>query len=412
MDAANDSFSQHFSKLLDGNIYLGVKIPKRYLVSIAAVLAVKALMAFFVYSWLNLGVVDDFWMNQSRVFSWRQNDILWQNPYHASSWEYLFLGWDSAWYLSIIAKGYSFSPQSFAFFPGLSVISSSLNLVLVNPVSSLLVITLLSGIAWVPLFQAISEHYMGKDLAFASTLIFALSPFTLLFSTVAYAEGLFLLLSLGSWWLCLNSRFWAATIVATLSAATRPVGLLLALPIFLKALKTQRVKHFSEKLVILVAPGLGYLSAWVNGWLFTGNFYAIVMVNEWETMYSFLTFVTRILPNYLLDSFSMIIQYITIHPLLPYFILLFLILVPIMGSRLVRIDRELAIYSLAYYGGILIFGAILSIPRYFSFLFPLWLNPNISRVITGKRLLIPYLTLSVAITIMLWLSFLNGIFVG
>ncbi|MGD0804689.1 MAG: hypothetical protein ABSA11_11530 [Candidatus Bathyarchaeia archaeon] len=412
MGEANKGTTSHISKIIDGNVNFGIKIPKRYLVSIAAVLVMKTLVAIIVYYLLNLGVVGSYWMDQTRVFSGPQNLILWQNPYHASSGEYLFLGWDSAWYLSIIAKGYSFSPQSIAFFPGLPSISGILNLALANPVSSLLIVTLLSGVAWVPLFQAISEHYMEKRLALVSTLIFALSPFTLLFSTVAYAEGLFLLLSLGSWWLCLKGRFGSATIVATVSATTRPVGLLLALPIFLKALKTKRIKHISEKLYILAAPGLGYLSAWVNGWLVTGNLYAIIMVNEWGTMYSFFTFITRLLPVYLLGSFSMITQYLTINPLLPYFIMLFLILTPITIIYFIRIDKELAIYSLTYYIGILVFGAILSIPRYFSFLFPLWLTPSISRAFSGKRILIPYLILSVAITIILWLSFLNGVFVG
>ena len=285
-------------------------------------------------------------------------------------------------------------------------------MILSNPVSSLLVVTLFSGIAWVPLFQTVSEHYMEKDLALVSTLIFALSPFTLLFSTVAYAEGLFLLLSLCSWLLFLHNRFLAATFVATLSAATRPVGLLLALPIFLKVINIRSIKHYSEKLAILIIPIFGYLSAWLNGWLYTGNFYAIIMVNDWNTMYSFLTFITRIFPNFLLTSFSMITQYLMIHPLLPYFVILFLTLTPIMGAYLFKIDRELAVYSLAYYLSILVFGAILSIPRYLSFIFPLWLNPNISRKIMRKRLLIPYLILSVSITIILWIGFIGGIFVG
>jgi Gpi18-like mannosyltransferase len=409
---ANLGGSDKKSNLLEGYIYFGVKIPKRFIISIATIVLVKTLMAFFVYYWLNLGVTDSFWMTPSWANSGAQNDVLWQNPYQAQSWEYLFLGWDSAWYLSIIAKSYSFSLQSFAFFPGLPFISSFINLILANPVSSLLIVTLVSGIAWVPLFQNISEHYMEKDLALISTLIFALSPFTSLFSTVAYAEGLFLLLSLASWWLSLQNRFLEATIFATLSAATRPVGLLLALPIFLKAINTRRIKHFSKKFVILIAPILGYFSAWVNGWLVTGNFYAIVMVDDWNTMYSFLTFITKIFPNYLLDSFSMITRYLTVHPLLLPFVILFLILTPIMGVYLIRIDRELAVYCLAYYLGILVFGAILSIPRYLSFIFPLWLSPIISKKITRNRLLIPYFVLSVVITIMLWLGFINGIFVG
>jgi hypothetical protein len=410
---APSSGNQNFtSRLLQGDVKIGVKIPKRYLVAVGIVLVIKVLMALIVYSWLNLGVLDDFWMNQSRTLLLPQNDILWRNPYQAMRWEYLFLGWDSAWYLSIIAKGYSFSPQSFAFFPGLAAISNLFNIALANPVSSLLIVTLLSGIAWVPLFQAISEQYMNKELALVSTLIFALSPFTFLFTTVAYSEGLFLLLTLGSWWLCLNSKFGEATIIATISAAVRPMGFLIALPIFLKASKTQRVKKVLEKMVILTSPTLGYLSAWINGWLVTGNFFAIITVNEWSSMYSVLTFVIKILPNYLIGSFSLITQNIPVHPLLPYFILISLILTPIIIARLRHIDRGLAVYTVTYFAGILIFGAILSIPRYISFMFPLWINPNLTRSVMSRNLVVPYLMLSLAITIVLWLGFLSGIFVG
>ena len=77
MNAASVDTSHRIHRLMDGDIYLGARIPKRFIVSVAAILVVKALMAFTVYSWLNLGVVEDYWMNQSKVFSGPQNNILW-----------------------------------------------------------------------------------------------------------------------------------------------------------------------------------------------------------------------------------------------------------------------------------------------------------------------------------------------
>jgi hypothetical protein len=79
-----------------------------------------------------------------------------------------------------------------------------------------------------------------------------------------------------------------------------------------------------------------------------------------------------------------------------------------------NMDRELLMYSVAGYVGILVFGAIVSFPRFVSVLFPLWL-PLTANLSLGKKqsflvgtILIAFLVLSID----MWVSFLNGQFVA
>lgn len=111
-----------------------------------------------------------------------------------------FFGWDSAWYLSIVEKGYAFSNQSYAFFPGLPILSWLLNLVLQNSVLTLVVITTFFDVLWIPIYQLVAEIYLDKSKALKSTLLYALFPYVSLFTTVTYSEVLFLFSTLSAWY--------------------------------------------------------------------------------------------------------------------------------------------------------------------------------------------------------------------
>ena len=109
----------------------------RYLVPISFVLAAKVLAGLFLYHQLNLGYWDLFWMSGDTAPLWSQNEVFWLPVDQSYRWLYLFLGWDSAWYLSIMTRGYAFSSQSYAFFPGLPLFGGLFNLVIKNPVLSI-----------------------------------------------------------------------------------------------------------------------------------------------------------------------------------------------------------------------------------------------------------------------------------
>jgi hypothetical protein len=158
------------------------KIPKRILLPLLIVVAAKAAAATFIYFSMNVGALGTFWSDPTRVFSWPQNTVFLQNA-GFGQFPFVFLGWDSAWYLSIMERGYAFSLQSYTFSPGLPFFGGLLNIALQNPLVSIVVPSLVFGVLWIPLYQLVAERYMSRQTALASAVLFAFSPYLFLFSS-------------------------------------------------------------------------------------------------------------------------------------------------------------------------------------------------------------------------------------
>ena len=128
-----------------------------------------------------------FWSDPNRVYSWVQNSAFLANPGVLGKWPLTFLGLDSALYLNIMTKGYGFSAQSYTFSPVLPFFAKLTNLVLQNPMVSIVLTVLVFGVLWIPLYQLLAESYMGKKAALLSALLLAFSPYLFVFTTVAYS---------------------------------------------------------------------------------------------------------------------------------------------------------------------------------------------------------------------------------
>lgn len=391
---------------------LGKRVPKRYILTLSIVLLIKSVSAYSVFQYLNMDQDQPYWADSSRVESLEQNLVLTKNVDTYPRFTYLFLGWDSAWYLSILTHGYKFSDQSFAFFPGFIYIASLIDLIVKNSLFTMLLITVISGFLSISVFQSILEFYTNKTYAFYYTLIFAFSPYIFIFSTVVYAEGLFLVTTLASWWLCLKGRYTFSAILASISAFIRPPGALLALPIFLKSIKSLTFKNLIRKSYLIILPFTGYLGAWINAWIISGDSLAIIRVNEWNGMYTPLVFFSNVLPSYGLEAFSFPLQSLDLHILLPISIFISLIFPLKIIYDLLKLDLTLSIYSSIYYLGALLMGSMLSLPRYMFFLFPLWIRPINIENRYGKQCFILLLLISIAVSFYLWVGFLNGLFIG
>ena len=185
----------------------------------------------------------------TRVLSLDQNKVLLENATATSNWAYTFVGWDSAWYLSIMTRGYGFSPQSYAFSPILPFMGRVLDLLLQSPVVSIAVCSLVFGVLWIPFYQLVAEKYMSKQELPGSALIFALSPYMFLFTTLVYTEGLFLFLTLNAWYLFKMGKITSATGLAAVSALTRIVGLVLVLPMLIVSLSKKVLEKFTGLLL-------------------------------------------------------------------------------------------------------------------------------------------------------------------
>ncbi len=191
------------------------------------VVAAKAAAATFIYLSMNVGSAGTFWSDPNRVFSWPQNTVFLQNA-GLERFPLVFLGWDSAWYLSIMERGYAFSLQSYTFSPGLPFLGGLLNAALQNQLVSIAIPSLVFGVLWLPLYQLVAERYMSKQTSLASTLLLAFSPYLFLFTTVAYAEGALLFFTLASWYMFKKGKVAYAAVLASAATLTRIVGIVLA----------------------------------------------------------------------------------------------------------------------------------------------------------------------------------------
>jgi hypothetical protein len=131
-----------------------------------------------------------------------------------------FAQWDADWFLQIAGDGYDdVSAAFFPLYPALLALAGS----------SLVWGTLLSLVAaglgaWC--VSEIARERLGDDGARDTVLILALFPTAFVFTAV-YSEGLFLLLSAGSFLAARRGRPWLAGTAGGLAVATRSMGLAL-----------------------------------------------------------------------------------------------------------------------------------------------------------------------------------------
>lgn len=356
-----------------------------------------------------------FWSDPTRAYSWEQNTILLSNPGGAGKWPLTFLGWDSAWYSSIMMRGYGFSPQSYTFSPALPFFGALTNLILQNPMVSLVLTALFFGVLWVPFYQLLAEDFMSRKAALLSALLLSFSPYLFVFTTVAYSESLFLFFVLGAWLLSSKGRFLSASALASLAPLSRTMGILVIFPMLYSSMKqkTHKVRNVLLSLVPLTS-----LTAWFLTFGFSaGDFLAPIHTSEWTNMYSFRTLLTEGLPKYGVNSLSEIfyqLSPIPLHWLLPIAIVAALLFPLPLFYVAWKKDRGLWIYAVVGYGGILYFGALASAPRFVSVLFPLWIGLTANIGATKKSFIIAavIMCLFYIIALNLWASFLNGQFIA
>jgi len=393
-----------------------LSIPKRLLTSLLVVVFIKIAIAVLLFYWMDIESVGTFWFDANRVFIEEQNQALFQITNSTVKWPYLFVGWDSAWYLSIMTKGYMFSSQSHAFSPGLPLIGAIFNLALDDPLVSLVSPNLIFGVLWVPFYQLLAEGYMDKRAALASTLLFALSPYTLIFTTVAYSEGLLLFFSISAYYLLKIGKIGWASGLAAFAALTRITGVLIFLPMFIFALKKKNSLRI--RYVMLSFLPIAVVVFWFSYFHFlVGDFFAPVHTTEWSELHTVPNLLFDNFPQKGLHNFSELLA--TGWPEMHYWIIpiatacaLFIPLILIRETA--KIDKALAVYSLAGYIGVLCFGALVSMPRFISMLFPLWLPLTVKSTWNKKTIWIFTLSLicSLILSVDMWRSFLDGQFIA
>lgn len=311
----------------------------------------------------------------------------------SAPWLYLFSAWDTAWYVQM-ANTLRFRLDR-PFFPAYPILIRALAELLGDYWLSASIISLILGLACVPLFQAVAEHYMTRGEAFGASLIFTLFPFTFLFTTLAYSEPLFLLASLATWHLYRSGRFLRSLASASLASLSRPLGAIIFLPILLDLV----VRKDRSKLLKTIAP----LAAM-----------ALALVAAGPTaLFQQLAFITTPTPShqiglYWFSNFLLPIVQWEREPMPPFphallaFTLACVCLFGLLSFYSYRVDWRLGCYASALFLVALGYGMVNGLLRYFSFAFPIWLsfkskNPIVLLATAG---------LFYANALILWLQFL------
>lgn len=386
-----------------------LELPKRLLASVIIVLAAKLSASVLIYYLLNVGSVGTFWTGNN-ILMHPQNQIFLLNTIKTDRWLNVFLGWDSAWYLSILTKGYAFSSQSYSFFPGFPLFGGFFNLFFGDPVVSLVFCSLFFGVLWVPIYQLVAEFYMSKKAALLSALLFALSPYAFLFTTIAYSEGILLFFVLTSWYFFKKGKIAFASALACVAALSRVVGILIILPMLIETLKSKS-PHRRRNILLICLPILSFFVWLAYGQVTANDWLALIHTTEWTDLYSFQGLLTNIVP---LKGFHAFLEVPFQHWLTPFAIWGSIILPPFLIAKTFKTERSLASYSLAYFIGALVFGALVSIPRFIAVIFPLWIaltakiKPNKKSTIGIIIVLILFFTIGVD----LWITLLNGYFIA
>lgn len=263
-----------------------------------------------------------------------------------NAFAFLFLGWDSEWYLRIALFGY-FKPSLYAFSPGYPISIYILNLAVSNVSFSAALCSLIFGVAWIPLFQAIAEHYMLSSMALRCALIAAIYPYVFVFTTVAYSESLFLFASIASWYFYLKDKVLYASLLAALATITRTVGILIVLPMFFDLLRRREWKHL---LYTFVSPTA----------LFSWFYYCYINTGDWlapitaQMNWGWTPWIIEWITNRFAAGIALII------------------LTFILISYCRRVDWFLTTYTISYFF-VILFASVASMSRFLSFVFPLWI---------------------------------------
>ena len=156
-----------------------------------------------------------------------------------------FLGywahWDGAWYSEIATDGYGKrAPASTAFFPLYPMLVGLGTSVGGGPAFWGVAVSLAATVFALFFVYRISEKLFDARAARAATLCLAFFPMAFFLNAV-YSEALFLALTAGCFWAAgVRRDFLLAGMFGALAAATRNLGALLVVPLFLEWLRWRR----------------------------------------------------------------------------------------------------------------------------------------------------------------------------
>lgn len=163
--------------------------------------------------------------------------------------------WDGAWYTEIATEGYEArDPASTAFFPLYPMLVRLGTALGGGPALWGVVVSLVAALFSLYFLYGIAEKLYDRRVARTSTLALAFFP-TAFFLNAVYTEALFVALTTGSVWaLYVRRDLLIAGLLGALAAATRNLGLLLLIPLFVEWYRNRREFRSGGLAGVLLVP--------------------------------------------------------------------------------------------------------------------------------------------------------------
>jgi Gpi18-like mannosyltransferase len=164
---------------------------------------------------------------------------------HPPDWTELLVpwsGWDGAIYATIATNGYA-QPWYGAFYPLFPLLERAVaSLTGLTPTTAGILIANLACLPAFALLRVLIQREAGRAVARRTLILLALFP-TALFFHAAYTESLFLLLSVAAFLTLRQRRHLSAGALIALATLTRPVGILLLIPLAWECVAQVRVQR-------------------------------------------------------------------------------------------------------------------------------------------------------------------------
>ena len=206
------------------------------------------------------------------------NNRLGFSGYLLDSWFYR----DSQWFLAIVQKGYTYfgagHPSTVAFFPIYPATVKLLQVITaVDPSVMAMLVSNAAFLGAMIYLRLLCVREFGELVARRAVFYLAIFP-TAFFTFAPYSESLYLMLSIASLYYMRSERWWLAGIFGGFAAATRILGILLAIPFAWEYLRRRRFDPRRIRLDILagalIPAGIGAYMLYLYG--LTGDSLAFV----------------------------------------------------------------------------------------------------------------------------------------
>lgn len=152
-------------------------------------------------------------------------------------------GWcrfDCTWYRDIVDNGYFYTPgrqSSIAFFPGYPLVVRPLARLIDNTELAAFIVTWIAGLVAVLLFAYWCAQKLDRRTATLAVTCLVLYPYGFFLFGAGYADALFLACAIGAFVLLEHDHPILAGVIGAGAAATRPIGIVVAVGLFLRAIE-------------------------------------------------------------------------------------------------------------------------------------------------------------------------------